>query len=381
MWTLLYNFMLCNLAVSYCYWSNTLDLTWLVVCRWVTWQQVRLCSCADRLRHTYTSAAAAERSVLLVNYENQRNAFKLVDIKPPPSPSTVNDVIYTSPRHWMRASPNHLVVQQAALYPAGDDSEHCDCVYSSDLRPCGCPRLLQTFSALSASQPDVTSELQYVGSADDDHDQGDVGPEVYVSRDGGGGNRPGWQSSTVCRGCANVDAGPVPATLSGQPEELRQVVDGSATCWRSDEDATCCLTTPQRRQRTSSISGVASNPVPVIVTSRQTSTWLVVAVDLDAQRCLFDSSSFDLDNHVNSYFTAAIFFSFQTMSMSLNLIFNLTLSVTLNLSLTTSLLAWHGANKFWISTLHPWQWVLGRHRQRVLPTFSKAHCLQLLARF
>jgi len=128
-----------------------------------------------RLRHSYMSAPAAERSVLLVNYENQRNAFKLVDIKTPPSPqATINDVIYGSPRHWINdasTSPNHRQFiapspAAAVLYPG---VEHClaDCVYSSsDLQPCGCPRFLQT---MSPSLPDVTSEL-YAEEHDDDDD-------------------------------------------------------------------------------------------------------------------------------------------------------------------------------------------------------------------
>ena len=103
--------------------------------------------CLCRLRYSYTSAAAAaaERSVLLVNYENQRNAFKLVDIKAsPPSPPT--DLIYGSPRRWFddgnsTLPPSHLLASPAAaLYSAADASANCNCVYSAaDLRPCGCP--------------------------------------------------------------------------------------------------------------------------------------------------------------------------------------------------------------------------------------------------
>lgn len=124
------------------------------------------------------ASAAAERSVLLVNYENQRNAFKLVDIKSPTS-AGLNDVVYASPgRHWLHAGPpppppsaspggGRLVAPRSppprGLYPAAD------CVYAGgELRPCGCPRFL------SASLPDVTSELQY---AADDRDVDE--PEVY----------------------------------------------------------------------------------------------------------------------------------------------------------------------------------------------------------
>jgi len=219
------------------------------------------------MRHTYTSsAAAAERSVLLVNYENQRNAFKLVDIKSPPSPSrTVNDVIYRSPRRWLNdssTSPSHFVAAPtaAALYPAAGP-ELCDCVYSTDLQPCGCPRFFQTSSALSASLPDVTSELN-AGSAED-RENVNGGPEVYLSRDCVG--RPTWPSSTVCRGCANVDAGPLP-TIGDQRQQQQQLVDEKTTCWRSDEeDLPCCLSS-----RRASSTDAASEPVGVL--SRQTST-------------------------------------------------------------------------------------------------------------
>ena len=211
--------------------------------------------------HTDASAAA-ERSVLLVNYENQRNAYKLVDIKPPSSPAGVHDIVYASPRHWLHhapsSSPAHLVAPSPAV------ADRCDCVYSADLRPCGCPRFLQTASALSASLPDVTSELQYAGADDDDDDDE---PEVYLSRDGG--SRPAWQSSTVCRGCANVDAGPVP-TLGDQQQQQPQVAEDSVTCWRSDDDPPACCLTPQRRRQTSPV-GTASE-LPLTVPPWQTST-------------------------------------------------------------------------------------------------------------
>ena len=72
-------------------------------------------------------------------------------------------------------------------------------------------------------------------------------PEVYSpSRDG---------VPTVCRGCANVDAGPVP-TPGEQPQQQQQqgqqpVHDEAVTCWRSDEGTPTCRLTPQRRPRTS----------------------------------------------------------------------------------------------------------------------------------
>ena len=199
--------------------------------------------------------------MLLVNYENQRNAFKLVDIKSPPSPSTVNDVIYGSPRRWQNnssTSPSRFVAPSAALYPVVA-AEHCDCVYSSDLQPCGCPRLFQTSSAMSASLPDVTSEL-YVEDRDDDNNV----PEVYMLRDCG--SRPTWQSSAVCRGCANVDAGPLP-TLGDPQQQHQQAVDETTTCWRSDEDAPCCQTPHRRRE-----SSVESANETVSVAPWQAST-------------------------------------------------------------------------------------------------------------
>ena len=182
-----------------------------------------------RLRHSYASSApAAERSVLLVNYENQRNAFKLVDIKTPPSPAaTVNDVIYGSPRHWLNdssTSPSRRFIAPspaaaAVLYPG---VERClaDCVYSSsDLQPCGCPRFLQT---MSPSLPDVTSELYVEGHDDDDDDEAPAPEVCHLSRSCVV-PPAAWQSSTVCRGCANVDAGPLP-TLDDQQQQQQVIV-------------------------------------------------------------------------------------------------------------------------------------------------------------
>ena len=69
----------------------------------MSWDAAAAC----RWRQADTSGAAAERSVLLVNYENQRNAFKLVDMKtsPPSSAAMLNDLVYAaSPaRHWLHA--------------------------------------------------------------------------------------------------------------------------------------------------------------------------------------------------------------------------------------------------------------------------------------
>lgn len=209
-----------------------------------------------RLRHTYTSAPAAERSVLLVNYENQRNAFKLVDIKSPPSPSAVNDIIYGSPRRWINecsTSPGHLIGPPPALCPAVAP-ERCDCVYSGDLQPCGCPRFFQTTSAMSPSPPDVTSELY----AEDREVDDDDGPEVRQSRNCSRGLSP-WKTSALCRGCAYIEAVP-PPTLGDQQLLQQPAVDETTACWRSDNDLPCGQTAQSRR---ASSTDTASEPAVI----------------------------------------------------------------------------------------------------------------------
>jgi len=218
-----------------------------------------------RLRHSYTSAPAAERSVLLVNYENQRNAFKLVDIKSPPLPATVNDAIYGSPRRWLNDSSTAPGRRVAPPPPATAlvGSERCDCVYSGDLQPCGCPRFFQaTSAALSPSLPDVTSELY--AEEHDDVGGGGSRAEVYLSRNcggGAGGSRPTWQASALCRGCANVDAGPLPTLTDDQQQQQQQgAAEETATCWRPEDDIPYCQTPHHRR---ASSTEAANEPISI----------------------------------------------------------------------------------------------------------------------
>jgi len=88
----------------------------------------------------------------------------------------------------------------------------------------------------------------------------------------------------VCRGCANVDAGPVPVA-GDQQQQQQQVPDGDDSvmpCWRTDDDAsTCCPCTPQHRPapRTSPAAaaaggggGTAAPEHLVSITPWQTST-------------------------------------------------------------------------------------------------------------
>ena len=183
-----------------------------------------------------------------------------------------------SPRRWLNdssTSPSHLVVPPAALCPAAVASDRCDCVYSSDLQPCGCPRFFQTSSAaLSPSLPDVTSEL-----CADDHEVvvDDDGRRFSLARDCGSPSLPTTRSSTVCLGCsANVDAGPLPTSGDHhhdddddqQQQQQQPAVDATVTCWRSDEDVPFCLT-PQRRPRASSTDAASE---PITITPWQAST-------------------------------------------------------------------------------------------------------------